>query len=286
VRLRLVVSSLVVLAAVVAIGTYVQQHDLTNPLPSLSGRACTVTDGIESVALDPDQIANAATIAATGIRTDLPERAITIALATALQESKLRNLPGGDRDSVGLFQQRPSQGWGTPAQLSDPRYASRRFYGALKRINGWESMRLTEAAQLVQHSAYPEAYARWTDEAELLAGALVGRLDRAVACTRVGKPAIQGAVAAKALTAALHLDWGDLATVTPPDAVGLSLSATDHQTGWQYAHWLVAHSTEKGVRSVRYDDQLWTSSSGRWAQVDREGPAAGERVVAEVYPQA
>src|SRR5690606_17546897 len=111
-----------------------------------------------------------------------PERAVTVALATALQESELRNLPGGDRDSVGLFQQRPSQGWGDPSQLSDPRYAAGAFYDALVEVPGWETMRITDAAQAVQRSAHPEAYQKWADEAEVLTAALAGNAPGSLTC--------------------------------------------------------------------------------------------------------
>ncbi|WP_250008783.1 hypothetical protein [Actinoplanes sp. M2I2] len=86
-------------------------------------------------------------------------------MATAMQESSLVNQPGGDHDSVGLFEQRPSQGWGTPQQLQDPQYAAREFYTWLLKITGWHSMPLTRAAQQVQTSGYPQAYARWEPDA-------------------------------------------------------------------------------------------------------------------------
>jgi murein DD-endopeptidase MepM/ murein hydrolase activator NlpD len=91
-----------------------------------------------------------------------------------MQESGLRNLPGGDRDSVGLLQQRPSQGWGTPQQLTSPEHQARNFYERLLRVPGWEGMRLTDAAQLVQRSAFPEAYQRWETAAEGLVAAVSG----------------------------------------------------------------------------------------------------------------
>ena len=94
------------------------------------------------------------------MRRGLPARAASIALATAYQESKLRNLDHGDRDSLGLFQQRPSQGWGTAKQIQDPYYATNAFYDALVKIDGYQTMRITEAAQEVQRSGFPEAYAR------------------------------------------------------------------------------------------------------------------------------
>lgn len=107
-----------------------------------------------------EQIANARLIVTVGHQRRVPDEALVIAVATAMQESSLRNLKGGDRDSIGLFQQRPSQGWGTPRQLSDPEYQTGKFYDKLLRIEGWQEMRVTEAAQAVQVSAFPEAYAK------------------------------------------------------------------------------------------------------------------------------
>src|SRR5690242_20816690 len=116
-------------------------------------------------------MANAATIAAVGVSRKMPERAITVALATALQESKLRNLDHGDRDSLGLFQQRPSQGWGTPEQVQDPVYAAGKFYDHLVQYPGWDTGRLTEVAQGIQRSAFPGAYQKHEGMAVELADA-------------------------------------------------------------------------------------------------------------------
>lgn len=126
--------------------------------------------------LTAEQQANARIIIRIGRKLDVPSRGIVIALATAMQESSLRNLDWGDRDSVGLFQQRPSAGWGKKAKLLDPEYAARLFYGGpqnpnagktrgLLDIPGWQKMSLTEAAQAVQISAYPNAYAKWETSA-------------------------------------------------------------------------------------------------------------------------
>ncbi|WP_077223300.1 peptidoglycan-binding domain-containing protein [Rathayibacter sp. VKM Ac-2630] len=120
--------------------------------------------------LSEEQLANVRTIIAEGRTAGVPEYGWVVAIATAMQESRLRNLEGGDRDSVGLFQQRPSTGWGDAADLVDPVFASRAFYGAansptentgLLDVPGWESMSVTEAAQAVQVSGYPDAYAQW-----------------------------------------------------------------------------------------------------------------------------
>ncbi|GAA2006627.1 hypothetical protein GCM10009755_15930 [Brevibacterium samyangense] len=124
--------------------------------------------------LSSEQVENARTIIAVGRGADMSDRAIVIALMTAAQESSLRNLDHGDRDSLGLFQQRPSQGWGEPDQLQDPVWASKAFYGVnpevrnpgLVQIRDWEDMEATDAAQAVQRSAYPQAYAKWEPLAE------------------------------------------------------------------------------------------------------------------------
>ena len=108
-------------------------------------------------------------------------RGQVVAVATALQESGLRNLPFGDRDSLGLFQQRPSQGWGTPTQILDPGYAAGRFYVALLTVPGWQRLPVAAAAQAVQRSAVPDAYARWDDEATGVVAALSGTAPSAAA---------------------------------------------------------------------------------------------------------
>ena len=125
-----------------------------------------------SLDLTPAQAANVEAIAAVARERGLPRRAVVIALATAQQESRLRNLDYGDRDSLGLFQQRPSQGWGTPAQVQDPEYAAGEFYERLVQVPGWRTGRLTDVAQAVQRSAYPELYQQWEPMARALATAL------------------------------------------------------------------------------------------------------------------
>lgn len=122
--------------------------------------------------LTSEQAANAHLIVAIGRRLGVPDRGIEIALGAAMQESALRNLDHGDRDSLGLFQQRPSTGWGTPAEITDPDHAIRAFFGGpsgpnagrtrgLLDVPGWEQMGFAQAAQSVQVSAYPQLYAQW-----------------------------------------------------------------------------------------------------------------------------
>jgi hypothetical protein len=271
-----------VVAVLIAVGIWAVVHQLTKHLPKPPVIAsCTVRTPSGSVYLDPTQTANAATISAVGLRRQVPDRAIVVALAVALQESKLENLTAGDRDSVGLFQQRPSQGWGTAEQIRDPRYAANKFYTALLRVKGWESLRVTEAAQRVQRSAYPEAYDKWADEATILVEALAGRTPSAVACAGAGAPSVRGSDAVRALGEVLQLDWGTVDTTVDAAIVGLVVPATTDQTGWQYAHWLVAHSSTMGVQRVQFGTQEWTAGTGQWQRVDAS-TAAGQ-VVAEVY---
>ena len=273
----------VVLLLVAAVGVYFAFRQIRPQLPISLGSGCDVRTASGAVHLEDEQMANAATIAAVGISRTLPDRAVLVALATALQESELFNLSGGDRDSVGLFQQRPSMGWGSVDDIQDPRYAARAFYNQLVRIPGWEELRVTEAAQQVQRSAFPEAYEKWVEEATVLSEALVGQSPGAVTCTHSDQPAARGPAAAAALADRLRYDWGDNVATRPPSGlVGLEVPAADTRTGWQYAHWLVAHSTEQGVASVRFDGQAWAADSGKWSQVTANPDDAGH-VVAAVY---
>ena len=130
-----------------------------------SDPACRVVAGTQVYRLDREQVANAMIITDAARRTGLEHHAVTVALAAAIQESQLRNLTHGDRDSLGLFQQRPSQGWGNPAQILDPHYAAMEFFRTLARVDQWQTMPVTDAVQLVQRSATPTAYAASEAEA-------------------------------------------------------------------------------------------------------------------------
>ncbi|WP_033364167.1 hypothetical protein [Dactylosporangium aurantiacum] len=298
-RTRHVLAVLATLVVVAAVGVYVLVQRIGDHLPQLlpPGRACVINTGDApanvnssgasagagtAVPLDAEQVANAATITAVGLRRGVPQRGLVVALATAWQESKLENLSGGDRDSIGLFQQRPSQGWGTPEQIADPRFAANAFYTALLKVKNWQKMRVTDAAQEVQRSAHPEAYEKWVDESEIMARALSGEATGAVACT-VTEASSHGAEAAKTLGASVKLDWGDVRTADVTDLVGVALKVREQKTGWQYAHWMVAHAQDHGVKRVVFNDMEWTAKSGGWTRVTQRGGTAAQQVVAEVY---
>jgi len=210
----------------------------------------------------------------------LPPRAATIALTTAYAETGIRNLDHGDRDSVGLFQQRPSQGWGTEKQLLDPYYSTGKFYDALLKVKGWQNLSVEQAAQAVQKSADGSLYARWDDRSRILAAALTGEAAGAVGCTIVDEPAQRGATAAAALAQGVTADWGELRTVDKTGLIGLALAVDAPRTGWQYAHWLVSHAADRNIRSVRFGDQVWTAKAASWKKSDAPSP---DQVVAEVY---
>ncbi|HEY8471459.1 MAG TPA: hypothetical protein VIL37_02350 [Natronosporangium sp.] len=294
---RGIIAGVVALGVIAGVGYWVGNQFDNVPLPRF-GPDCTV-EASGQVSLDHDQMANAATVTAVGVRLGMPDQAVVVALATALQESKLRNLPhlgdGNDHDSIGLFQQRPSQGWGSPEEISQPQYAAERFYRALAQVDGWEAMRVTEAAQRVQRSAHPEAYQKWADEATVLATALLGQAPGAVACVGPDQPTADAEAALTALREAIALDWGTdlteagnaepaVAADLTDDGSGptLSVPAGDEATGWRYAHWLVAHAAQHGVTRVRFAGLEWTAADGSWSPAEAPGDAAAGQVPAEL----
>ncbi len=230
----------------------------------------------------PEQAVNAATIAAVGTNRELPERAVAIALATAIQESGLRNLTHGDRDSLGLFQQRPSQGWGTEKQVTDPAYASSIFYEHLAKVPDYTELPLTVAAQKVQRSGYPEAYAKHEADAVMLAAALTGSSAATLTCDgRLGVAVTT--TGPDAVRAALSRDFGrdaleeseesegseegvpsaetDGRTVTLPVSRETSAGRTVQERGWQLAHWAVANASALHIEQVSYAGQEWTAGN-------------------------
>ena len=234
---------------------------------------CQATAAGSSVDFDPSQTAYAATIEAVAEKRGLPARAATIAIATAIQESKLRNLKYGDRDSVGLFQQRPSQGWGTVEQILDPVYSTNKFYDALVKVKGYEGMRITEIAQKVQRSAYPEAYADHEQEGRLLASTLSGHSPEGLGCrlddVTSGDPA--------ALKAALKTELGVTSAVSGRT---LTVTAGSERAAWSAGAYAVAKASLHGATSVRVGSREWTrtrSSSG-WQWHDATSPGKASTV--------
>jgi hypothetical protein len=224
--------------------------------------ACAVSAGPQQVQLTVSQAAIAATIAGVAARRDLPVRAVTIAYATALQESKLTDLNYGDRDSVGVFQQRPSEGWGTTRQIEDPVYASSRFFAALSAVPGYQHLPVYQAAQDVQHSADGSAYGDYATVGAQLAGAFYGATPHALWCYYNGKAGhARLTAAAKALTAT----FGRMPTAKAGDPA-IAVRVPRAQEGWAIAGWLITHAQSYGIGNVRYRGYEWLRGhgTGKW----------------------
>ncbi|MFF4601655.1 heavy metal transporter [Streptomyces sp. NPDC001339] len=248
----------------------------------------------EEYELSPEQAANAATISAVASARGLPERAVTIALATAMQESGLRNIDYGDRDSVGLFQQRPSQDWGTVRQIMDPVYSAGEFYQHLAKVPGYSRLPLTVAAQKVQRSGYPQAYAKHEANAARLTGALTGRDPGAMTCTE-SRPVDSEPGGAAAVRTKLVREFGPAVlprtdgaggrgaggggqTLTVP--VQRSGAGSDGDTtrrGWELATWAMAHAAELRIEQISYAGRMWSADdAGKgWQRRPESGPESG-----------
>ncbi|MFE0641457.1 hypothetical protein ACFW2Y_07580 [Streptomyces sp. NPDC058877] len=283
------------LAVLFGIAAYVAVHQVTG---STGTPRCSVGSGDNRYEFTMDQASNAATISAVGTTRGLPERAVTIALATALQESALRNIEHGDRDSLGLFQQRPSQGWGTPEQIMDPVYASGKFYEGLEKVPGYSRLPLTVAAQKVQRSGFPQAYAKHEPDATLLSAALTGRSPAALRCTtgkadgRPGDPArvreeLVRAFGEKAApkTVTGGPSAGRSATeppvlMVPVESEGSAGAGADERRGWELAQWAVARSEALRITEVSYGDLVWRAgeANGDWSKAPSAAAATGGAV--------
>ena len=262
---------------------------------------------VDRVELSLEQAENASLITAISVRRGLPARAASIALATAYQESDLFNIEHGDRDSVGLFQQRPSQGWGSVEEILDPVYSTNAFYDALLRIDGYEAMEITVAAQAVQRSGFPDAYADHEADARTIASALTGHSRAGFTCevsddvdesdpalTRSGLTERADAIRREALGVFGDQQLGGF----QPGGVGDGhMSGSTHYEGravdifvrpitgantvrgWAMAQYFVAQADRLDVQTVIFDDRIWTArrSDQGWRDYDppsRDGDQA------------
>ncbi len=284
---------------------------LRHVVPMFQPDECTATVSGRTVTLTPEQAENAALISAISVDRGMPARAATIALATAYQESKLYNLEAGDRDSAGLFQQRPSQGWGSYKQVTNPVYAANAFYDALERIGDYESMRVTVAAQEVQRSGFPEAYADHEADARVLASALSGNSPHSFSCRLDGTPSEErnklnpsgltdradvvrrevtevfgspplggfapGGVSSGHMEGSAHYDGRAVDIFVRP------ISPDNKIRGWAIAHYFVAQADRLDIQTVIFDDRIWTAGSRSgdgWRDYDApDGP--GDKAILE-----
>lgn len=230
------------------------------PKPAPPAQQCIVRVDEQSASLDLEQSASAAIIVAEAQRRGLPARAATIALATAMQESSLRNIDHGDRDSVGLFQQRPSQGWGTVDQIMDPWYASGKFYEHLVKVDGWQSGDINDIAQAVQRSGVPDGYRKHVENAKIWSSALTGHSPAAVSCidrgTAAPRTGVSHTVLSKAFGASVKVGQGE-ARVT--------LTSSDPTKLWSATQLFMMTTGTTGVRAVSVGGQTWTADGQRAA---------------------
>lgn len=250
------------LAAGLVAGCSDAADDTLSPRPT----GCFIGGGQEPLHLTAEQTFHASTIAAVGLRDGMDERAVAVAIATSFQESKLSNVDYGDHDSLGLFQQRPSVGWGTEEEILDPVYASFKFYEKLRRIDGWQDMAIGDAAQAVQVSAYPDLYEQWEDEGLAVAAAFAGGEEAGVSC--IGGETESGSTDAAALAEAHAYQWGTEAAAV--DGGVVTVDVDDATAGWNRASWAVSKSYEYDIASVEYAGRLWEPGEDGWAAPDGE----------------
>ncbi|WP_282580359.1 hypothetical protein [Nocardioides sp. InS609-2] len=277
-----------------------------------TSESCTASVQGRTVEISLEQAENAALITAISVQRGMPARAATIALATAYQESKLLNIEHGDRDSLGLFQQRPSQGWGTEEQILNPYYSINAFYDGLIGIDGYDSMRITEAAQAVQRSGFPEAYADHEADARVLASALTGNSPRALSCvidepdeaasSRLSDEGLtrRAANVRKDIVAAFgeqSMGGFEPGGVTSGHMVGSAhyegraidvfvrpINADNRKRGWAMASYLMAQASRLDINTLIFDDRIWhagSRSDDGWTDYDVPTSSRGDRKILE-----
>jgi hypothetical protein len=284
-RLRTLV--LIGSALVLAVAGFLAVHSLRSAAPAPPPPGCQVGTGVAAISLDTGQAAIAATIAGVAARDGLPRQAVTIAYAAALQESQLENLDYGDRDSVGVFQQRPSQGWGPAADLEDPVYATTKFFDALVRVPGYTTMPVDQAAQAVQRSADGSAYEQWAPVAALLSGYFTGQPPHGVSCwyTPGGRANLAGAV--HQLTQTFGPQGGVLVRISTDrsgqkEQGSVAVVHAQQDAAWTVASWLVAYAQDYGISQVRYAGYAWNAADGSmgWQPASGAGGPAHGSIVA------
>lgn len=242
---------LILLVVVALFGVWLLNRGRSaEPVPGQ--QRCIASAGNTTVAIDLEQADNAAIIAGVSQLRGLVPRAASIALATAYQESGIRNLDHGDRDSLGLFQQRPSQGWGTPEEIMDPYYASAKFYEALVKVDGWQTGDINDIAQEVQRSGHPEAYRQHEGNARALASTLTGHSPGGLTCL----DSSDSEADPDGLLATLDANLG--ATDGTVSGSQLTVSAGSPERDWSVAHQAVVHAGRYGVASVHLQGMAWT----------------------------
>ena len=240
----------------------------------MTPNACYLqVDGAEEpLRLTNEQARNASIIVAESYNRGLSEQAAVIALATAWQESGLRNLNYGDRDSLGLFQQRPSYDWGTKEQIMDPWYSSGRFYEELVKFDGWENTDVNDIAQKVQRSGHPEAYRKHETNARALAGAFRGSREGVFACINRDASGTDHGVLDKEVAAVPGVKLQD-------NGSDLTMTASNADSAWSATHLAIANAADLGVEKVVVGGNEWKQGERTWKDVR---PVSGESVTVTI----
>jgi hypothetical protein len=279
------------LLTVLAVGGYLVVRAFAPVIaPVLTGSGCVATGDHQSILLDTEQGSIAATIAGVAHQQAMPRLAVTIAYATAMQESKLHNLSYGDLDSVGVFQQRPSEGWGPRKDLLDPIYASSKFFRALKAIPGYRKMPVSQAAQAVQHSADGAAYTQYEKMAAAMTRAFTGQRGHAVYCW--SGSASRAPADLSRISSGLATTFGTAVAREATDQRDRRGSAADGTStqmqvriaaprlGWEVATWLVTYASTYHIHRIRFAGYQWraAASSKGWVR-DAGAPPEGSLVL-------
>ncbi len=260
-RVKRATRATLVLALLLSVGGYIA---LRHSVPVLEPSSCSAETAGPPVSLNVGQAGIAATIAGVAQHQQMPRRAVTIAYATALQESKLTDLRTGDLDSVGVFQQRPSMGWGPARKIEDPVYATTRFFAALAQVPSYERLPVYRAAQAVQRSADGYAYNQYAGVAAKMSRAFTGELPHAVWCWY---PEPLGRTRLTAANTALAQAFGPLPGHQTGDPAQ-EIRVGKPSAGWAVAAWLVSHAGIYGIRHVSYLGYKWQAGHGNggWAR--------------------
>lgn len=280
-RVRALVTVLV--GGLLIAGGLLAVNRLTGTESAFAARCVAGTEG-DAAALDLHQADTAALIGGRALERGLPARALTIAIATAMQESRIRNLDYGDRDSLGIFQQRPSQGWGTPEEIMDPYYATNAFFDVLVTIDGYQEMEITDAAQAVQRSGYPNAYAQHETLSRHFASAMTGFSPGTLTCRL---PPVEPEAAEQVgdrLRSRLALDLPSLEVADDGarqviDAVALGGGAQAERMGWAVAAWVLLTAEHTGASWVTVAGQVWDRAEGAdaaWRPLAEDEPGYGD----------
>ncbi|CAL9535416.1 hypothetical protein SUDANB121_04145 [Nocardiopsis dassonvillei] len=249
-----------VCGVLVAVGYYVMTtvDPITREPEPETGCRVDLSDGKYS--LKVEQAMSATTVGGVAFGMDLPPEAVTVAYATVWQETAFYNLEYGDRDSLGLFQQRPSQEWGSPEEILDPVYSSRAFYEALVEVDGWEDRPVFEAAQAVQRSADGYAYDQHEKLSARMNEVFTGTRGPALTCW-YDRETLASLTSGEADVAGAEQELARVFGVEPAALTDTPGSPTGDR-GWAMALWAVAHAEQYGLTTVAYNDRVWRASDG------------------------